>query len=73
MRNRAGADERYVRYGGMRGQMIRGRGPADERLDKVGRVAADTEGGPGDGRKVGEGPGCLFRGFKNTCRTSEEG
>ena len=34
--------------------MIRGRRPADERLDKVGRVTASSEGAPSDGGKVGD-------------------
>ena len=46
-------------------KLIRGRRPADERLNEVGGVTAGSEGAPSDGGKVGERPGGLFRGFND--------
>ena len=47
----AGADEGYVGYGGVRGEVVSGLGPAGDGLDEVGGVATGGEGGTGD---VGE-------------------
>ena len=71
--NGSRADEGDMGDTGVGSEVICCGGPADERLDEVGGVAAGGEGGADDRSGVGEGPGGLFRRFNEEGRAGEEG